>query len=156
MTKQELQEEFDKLKSLARQVSDANENYKPGLLADLGAEEEDGEDVRLDLWQLVDLKNTEECGKRLDYFQKAVQEPVEVSSHCRNRGLGLVEMGQYRGSLVEDAVCGSCQPGDKEMTLSEERELEVIKESSHTKADAHRASMGHTVPLVRGPNFLTQ
>lgn len=44
--KEELQEEFIKLRSLARRVNKANEDYKTGLLFNLGAEEEDGEEVK--------------------------------------------------------------------------------------------------------------
>lgn len=34
--------------------------------------------------------------------------------------------------------CGSCQPGGKEMTLNEEKELEIIKQGlTYVKADAH-------------------
>ncbi len=34
--------------------------------------------------------------------------------------------------------CGNCQPGGKEMTLSEEKELEIIKQGlTYVKADAH-------------------
>lgn len=37
--------------------------------------------------------------------------------------------------------CGNCQPGGKEMTLAEERELEIIKEGlTYVKEDAHSKS----------------
>lgn len=37
--------------------------------------------------------------------------------------------------------CGNCQPGGKEMTLAEERELEIIKEGlTYVKEDSHSTS----------------
>lgn len=54
MVKNVLQEEFNKVRSLARQVSDANEDYRTGVHADLDAE-------------------TEECDRRLSEVWKAVR-----------------------------------------------------------------------------------
>ena len=54
MAKPALERQFSKLRSLARQVSDANEDYSTGLQAHLEAE-------------------TEECDRRLDEVQKAAQ-----------------------------------------------------------------------------------
>lgn len=54
LAKNALQEEFNKLRSLARQVSDANEDYRTGVQADLDAE-------------------TEECDRRLNEVWKAVR-----------------------------------------------------------------------------------
>lgn len=61
MAKLELQEEFSKLGSLARQVSHANEDYRTGLPADLEAEI---------------AKTAAECERRLDEVQKAAQEEM--------------------------------------------------------------------------------
>ena len=37
--------------------------------------------------------------------------------------------------------CGKCQPGGKEMTLAEERELEIIKEGlTYVQGDSHTSS----------------
>lgn len=72
MSKQELQEEFNKLESLARRVNNANEDYKTGLLVDLRAEDDE---VQRDPWQLADLEKTEaKCGKRLDEVRKAAED----------------------------------------------------------------------------------
>ncbi|XP_039503109.1 uncharacterized protein LOC120459751 [Pimephales promelas] len=72
MIKDELQEEFSKLSSLARHVSDANEDYRSGLLAEAGTEE-DGE-VKLNKHQQAELEQTmEECDMRLRDIREAVQ-----------------------------------------------------------------------------------
>lgn len=69
--------EFNRLKSLARQVNNANEDYRDGLLTDLGAEENDGEDIQLDQCHQADLEKTEaECGRRLDDVRKALQDKM--------------------------------------------------------------------------------
>lgn len=80
MTKQELQQEFSKLKSLARRVIDTNEDYRAGLLAELATGAgRDGEDIKLDKWQRADLEKTDvECGRRLNEVQKAVQDVMWV------------------------------------------------------------------------------
>ncbi len=66
MIKDELQEEFSKLSSLARYVSDANDDYRAGLLADAEAGTEEGEEVKLDKHQQAELEKTmEECDTRL-------------------------------------------------------------------------------------------
>lgn len=65
MIKHELQEEFSKLSSLARNVSDANDDYRAGLLADAEAGTEEGEEVKLDKHQQAELERTmEECDIR--------------------------------------------------------------------------------------------
>lgn len=72
MIKHELQEEFSKLSSLARNVSDANEDYAAGLLAEAGTKEE--EKVKLDKHQQADLESTiEECNMKLEDIHEAVQ-----------------------------------------------------------------------------------
>jgi len=80
MIKDELQEEFSKLSSLARHVSDANEDYRSGLLAEAGTEE-DGEvklnkhqQAELEQHQQAELEQTmEECDMRLGDIREAVQ-----------------------------------------------------------------------------------
>lgn len=57
MAKRVLQEEFNKLSSLSRQVSNANEDYRTGLQADLEA-------------------GKEECDRRLDEVRKEVQAEI--------------------------------------------------------------------------------
>ncbi|KAI3365757.1 hypothetical protein L3Q82_000765 [Scortum barcoo] len=53
--------------------------------------------------------------------------------------------------------CGNCQPGGKEMTLSEERELEILKKGlTYVKADAH-SSEPHwdtKYPWIEDPSSL--
>lgn len=72
MIKDELQEEFSKLSSLARYVSDSNDDYRAGLLAEAGTEE--GEEVKLDKHQQAELERTmEECDMRLGEIREAVQ-----------------------------------------------------------------------------------
>ncbi|XP_067280641.1 uncharacterized protein [Pseudorasbora parva] len=72
MIKHELQEEFSKLSSLARNVSDANEDYAAGLLAEAGTKEE--EKVKLDKHQQADLESMiEECNMKLEDIREAVR-----------------------------------------------------------------------------------
>lgn len=74
MIKHELQEEFSKLSSLARNVSNANDEYEAGLLADNEAVTDEGEEVKLGKHQRDDLEKTmEECNVELDEVRKAVQ-----------------------------------------------------------------------------------
>lgn len=74
MIKHELQEEFSKLSSLARNVSDANDDYRAGLLADAEAGTEEGEEVKLGKHQQAELERTmEECDTRLGEIREAVQ-----------------------------------------------------------------------------------
>ncbi len=74
MIKDELQEEFRKLSSLARYVSGANDDYMAGLLADAEAGTEEGEEVKLDKHQQAELEKTmEECDTRLGEIREAVQ-----------------------------------------------------------------------------------
>lgn len=54
MIKQELQEEFCKLSGLARRVSEANDDYRTGLLVDIEAKSDEGEEVKLDMQQQED------------------------------------------------------------------------------------------------------
>lgn len=72
MIKHELLEEFSKLSSLARHVSDANEDYRARLLAEVGTEED--EEVKLNEHQQAELERTmEECDMRLGNIREAVQ-----------------------------------------------------------------------------------
>ncbi|KAG7470251.1 hypothetical protein JOB18_004401 [Solea senegalensis] len=74
LVKHELQEEFNKPSSLARCVSDANEDYRAGLLADTEAGTEKGEEVKLDMHQQAELEKTiGECDARLGDIREAVQ-----------------------------------------------------------------------------------
>lgn len=78
LVKRGLQEEFNKLCLLARQVQEANEDYRAGLLADLGAEEDDGRDV-FDRDLQADLEKTEaHCDRRLDEVLKVIQDEMWV------------------------------------------------------------------------------
>lgn len=62
MTKSELQEQFRKLTAQAKNVSETNDEYKAGLLADIEA---DAEGTKLDRQQQVGLeKMMEECDAR--------------------------------------------------------------------------------------------
>ena len=71
MTRSELQEEFKKLMSHARSVSESNDDYNTGLLADLGVEEKE---AKLDLQQQIDLQKTIEDGDaRLEEVRYIVQ-----------------------------------------------------------------------------------
>ena len=87
--------EFSKLSSLARHVSDANEEYRAGLLADNEAGTDDGEEVKLGKHQQDELEKTmEECVTRLDEVRKAVQSNLwqrygdeEVSSAIQEAGV---------------------------------------------------------------------
>ena len=73
MTRSELQEEFKKLMSHVRNVSESNDDYNTGLLADLEVEEE-GEEAKLDLQQQIDLEKTiEDCDARLEEVRSIVQ-----------------------------------------------------------------------------------
>ena len=73
MTKCELQEEFKKLMSHVKNVSESNDDYNTSLLADLEVEEE-GEKAKLDLQQQIDLEKTiEDCNARLEEVRSIVQ-----------------------------------------------------------------------------------
>ena len=62
LVKHQLLEEFYKLSSLARCVSDANDDYRAGLLAEAEAGTEKDEEVKLDMHQQAELEKTiEEC-----------------------------------------------------------------------------------------------
>lgn len=65
MTRSELQEEFTLLTTHARNVSESNDDYQAGLLADIEAEEE-GKEAKLGIQQQVDLEKTKkDCDARL-------------------------------------------------------------------------------------------
>lgn len=71
LTKSELQEEFSRLTCEARKLSDANDDYKAGLLADL---EVKGKDEELDKQLEADLEKTlHDCHSRLDVVRELVQ-----------------------------------------------------------------------------------
>lgn len=125
MMKQELQEEFSKLKSLARRVDDANEDYRAGLLADFGAEEEAREDVKLDPRQPADLGKTEaECGERLDEVRNAVQDALWAQ-------YGEVELGaRFREA---EAACERAQKSPYSEHLAQITRL--IQEARASLAD---------------------
>lgn len=70
LTKSELQKEFKDLLSLVRNVSQTNDDYELGLLAEI---DEDGE-KKLDPKQQADLTRTiEDCNARMKEVQKMVQ-----------------------------------------------------------------------------------
>ncbi|GAA6100468.1 uncharacterized protein LOC106583987 [Tachysurus ichikawai] len=67
MTKSELKEEFKKLTSEARKVSETNDEYRTGLLADIEAESDKGEGADLNEQQQTELEKTfQEHEARLD------------------------------------------------------------------------------------------
>ena len=71
MTRSELQEEFKKLTSHARNVSETNDDYETGLLAEIEAE---GEGAELGKQQQADLEKTlEDCDTRLEEVRRIVQ-----------------------------------------------------------------------------------
>lgn len=62
MTKRELQEEFKKLKLEARTVSETNDEYRAGLLADIEAGSDEGEEAELSKEKQTELEKTfQEC-----------------------------------------------------------------------------------------------
>lgn len=70
----ELQEEFKKPTAEARNVSEANDEYRGGLLADVEANTADGEEAELDKQQEADLEKTiNDCETRLDEVRRIVQ-----------------------------------------------------------------------------------
>ncbi len=74
MTETELREDFRKLSSKARIVSDANEEYRLGLLEDIEANTADGEEAELDKQQEADLEKTiNGCETRLGEVRRIVQ-----------------------------------------------------------------------------------
>ena len=73
MTKSELQEEFKKLTSEARKVSETNDEYRAGLLADIEAETDEGEEVDLSKQQSELEKTFQECEVRLDEVRGMIQ-----------------------------------------------------------------------------------
>ena len=74
MTKSELQEEFKKLTSEARKVSETNYEYRAGLLADIEAETDEGEEADLSKQQQTELEKTfQECEVRLDEVRGMIQ-----------------------------------------------------------------------------------
>lgn len=74
MTKRELQEEFKKLKSEARTVSETNDEYRAGLLADIEAGTNEGEEAELSKEKQTEVEKTfQECEARLDEVREIVQ-----------------------------------------------------------------------------------
>lgn len=74
MKETELREEFRKLSSEARNVSDTNDEYRAGLLEDIEANTADGEEAELDKQQEADLERTiNDCEARLDEVRRIVQ-----------------------------------------------------------------------------------
>lgn len=74
MTKRELQEEFKKLKSEARTVSETNDEYRAGLLADIEAGTDEGEEAKLSKEKQTEVEKTfQECEARLDEVREIVQ-----------------------------------------------------------------------------------
>ncbi|XP_055768950.1 uncharacterized protein LOC129844827 [Salvelinus fontinalis] len=74
MTKSELREEFKKLTSEARKVSETNDEYRAGLLADIEAETDEGEEADLSKQQQTELEKTfQECEVRLDEVRGMIQ-----------------------------------------------------------------------------------
>lgn len=71
MTETELREEFRKLSSEARNVSNANEEYRAGLLEDIEANTADGEETELDKQQ--EEKTINDCETKLDEVRRIVQ-----------------------------------------------------------------------------------
>lgn len=93
--KRDLQEEFSKLNSLARHVSDVNDDYRAGLLADIEDEIDEGEEVKLEKHLQDDLEKTmAECDAKLDEVRKTVQSNLwqrygvdEVTSAIQEAGI---------------------------------------------------------------------
>lgn len=74
MTKRELQEEFKKLTSEARKVSETNNEYRAGLLAVIEAETDEGEEAELSKQHQTELEKTfQECKARLDEVREKIQ-----------------------------------------------------------------------------------
>ncbi len=70
----ELKEEFKKLSSEARNVFEMNDDYKAGLLAEIEANQEDGEEALLSAQQEADFKKAvENCIAKFDEISEIVQ-----------------------------------------------------------------------------------
>lgn len=90
MTETELREEFRKLSSEARNVSDANEEYRLGLLEDIEANTADGGEAELDKQQEADLEKTiNDCETRLGEVRRIVQSNL---------------WSRYGGNLMKTAI----------------------------------------------------
>lgn len=73
LTKSELQEEFKTLISEASNVSETNDEYRSGLLADIEADMAGGEEVELGKQEQADFEKTiQECEVRLEEVRKIV------------------------------------------------------------------------------------
>lgn len=100
MTETELRE-FKRLTPEARSVSNANDEYRAGLLADIEADIADGEGAELDEKQETDLDKTiTDCETRLDEFRKIVQTILQT----RNGEDELTAAIQEAESLILDRV----------------------------------------------------
>ncbi len=74
MVENELREEFRRLTLEARRVSEGNDDYRVGLLADIEANTADGVEVELSKQQEADLEKTvNDCEAKLDEVRKIVQ-----------------------------------------------------------------------------------
>lgn len=81
-----LQEEFKKLLSEVRIVSNTNEEYRAGLLADFEVDMADGEEAELGKQQQADLEKTiHECKVRLEEVRKIVQSCPKILSNLWSR-----------------------------------------------------------------------
>lgn len=101
MTESELREEFRKLSSEARNVSDANEEYRLGLLEDIEADTADGEEAELNKQQEADLEKTiNDCETRLGEVRKIIQ-----TNLWSRYGEGLIETAiQEAEKVCEDVA----------------------------------------------------
>lgn len=74
MTESELKEEFKKFSADTRKVFEANNDYRTGLLAEVEAEAEDGDEVELEEQQIADFERTvKDCEKKSDEVGRIVQ-----------------------------------------------------------------------------------
>lgn len=132
MTETELREEFRKLSSEARNVSDANEEYRLGLLEDIEANTADGEEPELNKQQEADLEKTiNDCETRLDEVRRIVQ-----TNLWSRYGENLIKTGiQEAGNVCEDVaaipVSGVNRDG-YEMQLTFMKKL--IQEATNSQA----------------------
>lgn len=117
---------MDKFCSLARQVSDANEDYWASLLADLETEADEGEDVKLDQREQAELEKTvAECERRLDEVQVAVQHRMWAQ---------YVEAGIRTKFLEAEAACDRAYESPM-CSKHLEQVTRLIQEASASLAD---------------------
>ncbi len=94
----------------------------------------------------------------MQVMSKSVQLPQETIAAASNREFLEWWKWDSIGAACEPMCgacrCGNCQPGGKEMTLAEERELEIIKVSYLCRRCAQQvSSLAFKIPLDGGSSF---